>query len=72
MSKEFRKVYQIKMTKNFKAIQEQERHLLVQCPTTCQQVAATERKQFPIRDGHIIWWHCPACHGWHLIVKEEK
>ena len=44
---------------------------LNECPTTNQQVVPTETQQYPLADGHVIWWRCPACHGWHGILSEE-
>ena len=60
------------MTKQFKTVKKEDWQLLVQCPTTCQEVVAEEQNQYPIPGGQIIWWHCPACRGWHLIVEDKK
>ncbi len=36
------------------------------CPITETQVSADNWK-YPFRpSGRIIWWHCPACQGWHV------
>jgi len=43
-----------------------------ECPTTKQQVVVNTWRRYPIYGGQLIWWHCPACQGWHGMLAEEK
>jgi len=39
------------------------------CPQTGKLVANLGYQTFLLPDGQAIWWHCPACRGWHVIMQ---
>jgi hypothetical protein len=45
---------------------------LPHCPLTGEQVLEDGSKYFSFSGWHISWWHCPACHGWHVVVLNDK
>jgi len=40
------------------------------CPVTTRQVFGDRWKNFSLPTGQVMWWHCPACQGWHVSVTE--
>jgi hypothetical protein len=52
----------------------QEQNLLhtMHCPTTARQVVANDMKPYSIPGGQAIWWHCPACQGWHIQMTDDE
>jgi len=40
------------------------------CPQTGTWVGKQTGQKFLLPGGQAIWWHCPACGGWHVIVQE--
>jgi len=39
------------------------------CPQTGKLVGKQDGQRFLLPGGQAIWWHCPACGGWHVIVQ---
>jgi hypothetical protein len=42
--------------------------LLAVCNTTGNRVLCNQWQQTSFLDDEAIWWRCPDCKGWHLIV----
>ena len=50
-------------------IQRQSLNSTLCCPQIENPVANCDNQTFPVPGGQAIWWHCPACGGWHVVVQ---
>lgn len=41
------------------------------CVYTGKQIVAQSSSEFIIPNGKVTWFHCEACHGWHVIVDNN-
>jgi len=39
------------------------------CPQTRKKVKNNDFQILAVPGGQAIWWHCPACRGWHVIME---
>ena len=61
------------MTLKLTSMQEKKLHLQTTCPTLQQQVLrGGDFKGFAIPGGRAIWWHCPECQGWHVVIQNDR
>jgi hypothetical protein len=44
--------------------------ILAHCPTTGEQVLGERVLHFFIQGRKGVWWCCPSCQGWHVLVYE--
>lgn len=45
----------------------------IRCPLTGKQYDAVEEyRQITIGDENGVWWHCPACRGWHITFNQQE
>ena len=42
------------------------------CSATGRQVTVQSWQQFPIPGGQAMWWQCPDCLGWHVVIGERQ
>jgi len=45
---------------------------LMICPVTHKQVRGDSWKRFSNPCVEVIWWHCPACQGWHIKMEKTR
>jgi hypothetical protein len=45
--------------------------VLIHCPATGEQVLGNNLIHFSILDRKGVWWFCPACQGWHIMICGE-
>jgi hypothetical protein len=45
--------------------------VLIHCPTTGEQVLGNSLIHFSIADRKGVWWFCPVCKGWHIMIYGE-
>ena len=45
--------------------------LLALCNTTGNRVLCNQWEQKTFLEDEAIWWKCPDCNGWHLIVMNK-
>lgn len=41
------------------------------CPITHTPVTAEDQRYLSLGGEVAIWWHCPACSGWHVTLGPE-
>ncbi len=46
--------------------------VLVECHELAEEVVGRVQKRYPIPDGQAVWWACPACQGWHVVITNEE
>lgn len=46
--------------------------VLIHCPTTGEQVLGNSLIHFSVADRKGVWWFCPACQGWHIMICGEN
>lgn len=44
----------------------------IYCPATHQRVQSINWRHINISNGQVMWWQCPACEGWHVIIDQNK
>lgn len=59
------------MTTTLTEVTHQNDWLLTTCPTTMERVTGYVRRGVSLPTMEAVWWHCPACEGWHVIILEE-
>ncbi len=53
----------------------QDQEISPYCPLTGVRVLEYGSTQFSLSGLQVVWWHCPACSGWHLLttkMSQEK
>jgi hypothetical protein len=45
---------------------------IVICPVNNEPIVLTESMQISIIENEAVWWQCPECGGWHIIVLGKK
>jgi hypothetical protein len=45
--------------------------VLIHCPATGERVLGNNLIHFSILDRKGVWWFCPACRGWHVLIYGE-
>ena len=46
--------------------------LIAICPRNNVRVMSNRWRQMTVIGDEAIWWKCPECADWHLIVIERK
>ena len=46
--------------------------VLTYCPNTNKEVIGQVWKRFPVFEKQMIWWRCPACNGWHIMMVTDQ
>lgn len=41
------------------------------CPAVNHIVEPVRQVKVMVGSELIMWWHCPACHGWHIQKTED-
>ncbi|MBN1218868.1 MAG: hypothetical protein JXM69_08070 [Anaerolineae bacterium] len=50
----------------------QDFQILISCPRTKEQVLGEQVLHFSIQGRKGVWWRCPSCQGWHVMVYGEE
>jgi len=46
---------------------------MIHCPVSGKPVILkNHRESIDIPHGQAIWWHCPSCYGWHILIENYK
>jgi len=56
---------------NLQDSQTKQAAILLDCPVNKNLVAADDWKQILIANEPGIWWHCPKCRSWHIMLKKR-
>ncbi len=52
--------------------EEQRRWLLTYCPHTHDEVVGSIGQWYSLFGKIALWWQCPACQGWHIMMKDSN
>jgi hypothetical protein len=49
-------------------------HLTLRCPVNNREIGADKWQAMTliIDEDQAVWWRCPECGGWHIILGESK
>ncbi len=52
--------------------QKQNFRVLARCPTTGDRVWGNSLIHLSIRGHKVVWWYCPTCQSWHVLIIDEE
>lgn len=46
--------------------------LLTTCRSSGKRVTTDSWQQISVSEDEAIWWKCPECKGWHIVMMHRK